>query len=84
MEAAVQINAIGINAVEINIAGRHIGPGRPAYVIAEMSGNHNQSFEQAVKIVPRREGAGADAVKLQTYTADTITLRQRPTVLPRG
>jgi pseudaminic acid synthase len=58
----------------ITIAGRKIGPGCPAYVIAEMSGNHNQSYEQAVKIVQAANDAGADAIKLQTYTADTITL----------
>jgi N-acetylneuraminate synthase len=58
----------------ITIAGRRIGPGHPTYIIAEMSGNHNQSFEQAVKIVRAAKEAGADALKLQTYTADTITL----------
>src|SRR5215470_15725399 len=57
------------------IGDRHIGPGQPTYVIAELSANHNQNFDQAVRIVHAAKEAGADAVKLQTYTADTITLR---------
>ncbi len=60
---------------EIIIAGRRISRGAPVYVIAELSANHNQNFEQAVRIVHAAKDAGADAVKLQTYTADTITLR---------
>lgn len=53
---------------------RTIGPGQPVYVIAEMSANHDQNFEKAVKIIEAAGKAGADAVKTQTYTADTITL----------
>jgi pseudaminic acid synthase len=58
----------------IEINGRPIGPGHPAYIIAEMSANHGQSFEQAVKIIEAAKDAGADAIKLQTYTPDTLTL----------
>ncbi len=57
------------------IAGRRVGPGCGTYVVAELSANHNQSFDQAVRILRAAKDAGADAVKLQTYTADTITLR---------
>ncbi len=53
---------------------RKIGPGNPAFIIAEMSGNHNQNFERAVEIVKSAAVAGADAIKLQTYTPDTITI----------
>ncbi|MBM3230782.1 pseudaminic acid synthase [Candidatus Peregrinibacteria bacterium] len=58
----------------VSINGRPVGPGHPAYIIAEMSGNHNQSFERAVEIIHAMKDAGADAVKLQTYTADTLTI----------
>lgn len=56
------------------ISNRKIGPGHPAYIIAEMSANHDQNFEKAVKIIEAAKKAGADALKTQTYTADTITL----------
>ncbi len=58
----------------VDIAGRRIGPGEPIYIIAEMSANHHQSFDQAVELLHAAKEAGADAVKLQTYTAETLTL----------
>jgi pseudaminic acid synthase len=58
----------------IRIGDREIGPGKPVYVIAEVSANHGQDFEAAVRLVRAAAEAGADAVKLQTYTPDTITI----------
>ena len=58
----------------ISIGQRRIGMGEPVYLIAEMSANHHQDFDQAVKILEAAKEAGADAVKLQTYTPDTITM----------
>jgi len=58
----------------IEIKDRRIGPGCPIYVIAELSANHNGDFEEAVAIIHAAKDAGADAVKLQTYTPDTITI----------
>lgn len=60
------------SAIEVN--GRCVGPGQPVYIAAEMSANHCQSFEHAVKVVEAAKAAGADAIKLQTYTPDTLTL----------
>ena len=58
----------------MEIKGRRIGPGHPTYIVAEMSGNHNQNFDQAVKLIEAAKDAGADAIKLQTYTPDTLTI----------
>lgn len=59
----------------MEIGKRRIGPGEPVYIIAELSANHNQSYDHAVRIVRAAKEAGADAIKLQTYTPDTITIR---------
>lgn len=58
----------------IKINGRTIGAGRPAYIVAELSANHSQDYRKAEEILRVAKLCGADAVKLQTYTADTITL----------
>ncbi len=58
----------------IQIDSRKIGTGHPVFVVAEMSGNHNQDINRAFALIDAAKNAGADAIKLQTYTADTITL----------
>jgi N-acetylneuraminate synthase len=59
----------------IEINERQIGPGHPPYVIAELSANHNGNLDQALKIIDAAQAAGADAVKIQTYRPDTMTLK---------
>lgn len=58
-----------------SIANRAIGPEAPPYIIAEISGNHNGDIARAKELISMAKSCGADAVKLQTYTADTITIR---------
>lgn len=61
-------------SLTFEIAGRKIGPGYPTYVIAEISANHNGSLDRTKNLIARAKDVGADAVKIQTYTADTMTI----------
>ena len=58
----------------ITIAGRKIGPGEPPWIVAEMSANHNRSFDRAIKIIDAAAEAGADAIKVQAFSPDEMTM----------
>ena len=64
-----------LESSDLRICGRRIGPGQAVYIIAELSANHHQNFERAARLIDAVKDAGADAIKLQTYTPDTITMR---------
>lgn len=70
----------------MEIRARKIGPGEPTYIIAEMSANHQHDLNQAVRLIQAAHEAGADAIKLQTYTADTLTIDcdQAPFLIGEG
>lgn len=59
---------------EITVGKRKIGVGHPVFIIAEMSANHMQNYDRAVQLIKAAKRSGADAIKLQTYTADTMTI----------
>ena len=60
--------------MSFEIKGRKIGPQYPPYIIAELSANHNGNIERALKTIKSAHENGADAIKIQTYTADTMTI----------
>ena len=65
---------VNVNERRISLGQRHVGRGHPPLIVAEMSGNHNQSLDRALAIVEAAAKTGAHALKIQTYTADTMTL----------
>lgn len=67
-------SSAGTVASAFEIDGRPIGPGHPPFVIAEVSGNHNRDLAKALRLIEVAKEAGADAVKFQTYTADSMTV----------
>ena len=73
-EAFAHIEQVGIPWSSITIAGRRIGPDAPPYIIAEVSANHGGDLARAKRIIDIAAAKGADAVKFQAYTADSLTL----------
>lgn len=74
MDKVGQVEKAKSGDTKLRIGSRDVGAGGPVYIVAELSANHNQSFEQALKLVQAAKDSGADAIKLQTYTPDTITI----------
>jgi len=64
-----------MNNINFKIGNKRVGPDQPIFIVAEISGNHNQSYKRAKKIIDAAINAGVDAIKLQTYTADTLTIQ---------
>ena len=60
--------------VDAKIGSHSIGRCHPTYIVAELSANHNQKYEEAVELIHVAKLVGADAIKLQTYTPDTLTI----------
>lgn len=71
----VQLHSFKALSTPVRIANRSIGASNPVYIVAELSANHNQDLRQAMRLIEAAKDAGADAIKLQTYTPDTITIR---------
>lgn len=71
--------------MDIKIGNRPVGPGHPTYIIAELSANHGQDFDLTVRTIQAMKESGADAVKVQTYTADTMTIAsEKPPFIIEG
>ena len=64
-----------MNNLNFKINNKEVGPDQPIFVIAEISGNHKQNYKRALKIIDAAINAGVDAIKLQTYTPDTLTIK---------
>jgi len=80
IERGKAMSARSYGQAEFEIAGRKVGPGHPAYVIAEAGSNHNRDLETAKRLIEVAAESGADAVKFQTYTAEGLYSRHTPTM----